>query len=190
MIMRRLIPLALACAPACVAPALGAQSILDIGARIAPQFHSYKIESPSNTTISEFAIPLFVVVPVSSRLSFDVGTSYARSRVEVQGAQKAVSEINGLTDTQVRGNLVLGSDFVVLTAGVNLPTGKSEVLANELQAANLIGSDFLAFPISNMGTGLGGTGGVAVARPVGDWNLGFGFSMRRSADYTPFSAAG
>ena len=36
---------------------------------------------------------------------------------------------------------------------------------DQLAAASLIGSDFLAFPISNMGTGFGGTGGVAVARP-------------------------
>jgi hypothetical protein len=41
-----------------------------------------------------------------------------------------------------------------------------------------------------MGTGLGGTGGVALARPAGDWNVGFGLSMRRSAQYDPFDAAG
>src|SRR6185436_4003236 len=110
--LRRFVPLALACA----APALGAQTIFDIGARIAPQFHSYKIDSPSNTTVSEFAVPLFVTFPVTSRFSFDVGTSYNSSRVEqTGGASKVVSEISGLTDTQIRANLVLGNDFVVLT---------------------------------------------------------------------------
>lgn len=179
--MRRLVPLALAC----VAPSLGAQSIFDIGARVAPQFHSYKIESPSNTTISEFAVPMFVVVPVAPRFSFDVGTSYAVSRVKVTG--RPDSEISGLTDTQLRGNLVLGNDFVIITAGVNLPTGQAGVKQEQLSAANLIGSDFLAFPISNMGTGLGGTGGIAVARPVGDWSLGFGLSMRKTTEYEPFN---
>src|SRR4051812_32767628 len=163
--MRRFIPLALAG----VAPTLSAQSIFDIGARVAPQFHSYKIEAPSNITVSEFAVPMFVAVPITSRFGFDVGTSYARARVEPTGG--TVSEISGLTDTQIRANLTLGSDFVVLTAGVNLPTGKREVALPQAAAASLIGSDFLSFPISQMGTGLGGTGGIAVARPIGEWNL-------------------
>ena len=56
---------------------------------------------------------------------------------------------------------------------MNLPTGKSTVATDQQRAAGLIGSDFLAFPISNMGTGFGGTGGVAMARPLGDdWNFG------------------
>jgi hypothetical protein len=41
-----------------------------------------------------------------------------------------------------------------------------------------------------MGTGLAVTGGVAVARPVGAWNLGAGGSVRRSAGYEPFSIPG
>jgi hypothetical protein len=173
------------------APALSAQSILDAGARVAPQYHQYTIESPSNTKISEFSLPLFVLVPLTRSLSVDVGSSYAQSRVEqTNDGKTTTSSISGLTDTQVRANLVLGNDFIVLTAGLNLPTGKSTVTSPQQLAASLIGSDFLAFPISNMGTGFGGTGGIAIARPVGDWNFGFGFSMRRSAQYDPFDAVG
>jgi hypothetical protein len=173
---------------AAFAPQAGAQ--LDIGARIAPQFYSYKIASPSSMTISEFAVPLFVQVPVTQRLSFDIGTSFAQARVQQTGTATAVSTISGLTDTQVRGNLSLGTDFVILTGGVNLPTGKSTVPVDQQRAAGLIGSDFLSFPISNMGTGFGGTGGIVVARPVGDWNVGVGLSVRHSAQYDPFDAVG
>ena len=168
--------------------AAGAQ--LDIRARIAPQFYSYKIASPSSMTISEFAVPLFVQVPVTQRLSFDIGTSFAQARVQQTGTATAVSTISGLTDTQIRGNLSLGTDFVILTGGVNLPTGKSTVPVDQQRAAGLIGSDFFSFPISNMGTGFGGTGGIVVARPVGDWNVGVGLSVRHSAQYDPFDAVG
>ncbi|HEX4684358.1 MAG TPA: hypothetical protein VH277_16690 [Gemmatimonadaceae bacterium] len=172
-------------------PAAGAQSVDEIGARIAPQYHSYDIQSPSNLKISEFSVPLFVLVPVSPVLSFDIGTSYARADVRQTAAgQVTRSSVSGLTDTQIRGNYTLGNDFVVLTAGVNLPTGKSTVTEQQRLAAGLIGSDFLSFPISNMGTGFGGTAGAAVARPLGDWNFGFGASMRRAASYDPFNAAG
>lgn len=169
------------------AAALQAQGV---SARIAPQFYSYRIDAPSNTTITELAVPLFVQVPVTERLSFDVGTSFTRARVEQTGGASATSTISGLTDTQIRGNLSLGTDFVILTAGVNLPTGRSTIAADQQRAAGLIGSDFLAFPISSMGTGFGGTGGVVVARPVGDWSVGVGLSLRHSARYDPFDAAG
>jgi hypothetical protein len=187
MMKRSLLPLAFACA----ASQLGAQSIFDAGARVAPQFHSYDIKAPSNTKISEFAVPMFVLIPITPSFSFDVGTSFARSEVQqTTNGTLATSTISGLTDTQIRANYTLGNDFIVLTAGVNVPTGQSTVKTNQLLAANLIGSDFLSFPISNMGTGFGGTGGIAFARPVGEWNVGFGLSMRRAAQYDPFDPGG
>jgi hypothetical protein len=185
--MRRLLSLGLIAA----ATSLPAQSIFDVGVRVAPQFHSYDIKSPSNTKISEFAVPMFVMLPITSSLNVDVGTSYARAQVDqTTNGQKTTSTISGLTDTQIRANYTLGSDMVVLTAGVNIPTGQSTVTAPQLLAAGLIGSDFLSFPISNMGTGFGGTGGVAFARPVGEWNVGLGLSMRRASEYEPFDAGG
>ncbi len=165
----------------------GAQSVFDGELRLAPQFLQYRLKDPAGETISQVAVPLFVSVPLSERLTIDVGTSYARSRVV---AGSTASEISGLTDTQVRGNLTLGSDFVVLTAGLNLPTGTSSVTLDQFAAAGLIGNDFLAFPISNMGTGLAVTGGIAVARAVGEWNLGIGGTLRRSSSYEPFDIPG
>jgi hypothetical protein len=182
--MRRFLPLALALT---AGPALGAQSIFDSELRLAPQFMQYQIKAPSSETISELAVPVFVTMPFGSQFTFDVGTSYSRAKV-TSGSAK--SEINGLTDTQIRGNYTIGTDFVVLTAGVNLPTGRSSVTADQQTAAGRIGSDFLAFPISNMGTGLAATAGIAVARPLGDWNLGFGGAVRHSASYDPFDAPG
>jgi hypothetical protein len=189
--MRRFIPLPLALALACSAAALPAQSILDFGARVAPQFVQYKIQSPTNTTVSEFASPLFVVVPMGSRLTVDVGSAFAWSRVEqTSGGKTTTSTISGPTDTQIRANYTMGTDFVVLTAGVNLPTGQSTVTADQVNAASLIGSNFLLFPIPSMGTGFGATGGVAVAQPLGEWNFGGGMSVRKSNEYSPFTAQG
>lgn len=168
---------------------VSAQSPFDIGARVAPQFYSYDLKSPANSKISEFTVPLYVLFPVTSHLSFDVGSSYTHAEVEnTSGTTKTTSSISGLTDTQVRANYTMGSDFVVLTAGANIPTGQSTVNAEQLAAASLIGNDFLAFPISNMGMGFGGTGGIAIARPAGEWNLGIGASARVSSSYSPFEA--
>ena len=187
MMRRRCVALAaLLFASVCASP-LRAQSVFDSELRLAPQFMRYRLAEPGDATISQLAIPLFVSVPMGERLTFDVGTSYASSRVVSGGT---ASEISGLTDTEVRGNLTLGSDLLVLTAGLNLPTGSSSVTPDQLAAAGLIGNDFLAFPISNMGTGLALTGGLALARPIGAWNVGIGGAVRRSTAYEPFDVPG
>jgi hypothetical protein len=179
------------CAVGAAAEPADAQWAFDPGGRLAPQFHSYTIGAPSSTKISELAIPIYAFVPITQSLSVDVGASYAAAHLEQTTSGKTLtSNISGLTDSQVRANYVLGTDFVVLTAGVNLPTGHAAVTQSQQPAAALMGSDFLALPISNMGTGFGATGGVAIARPLGDWNAGFAVSMRRSASYAPFDDAG
>ena len=173
-----------------LAAPLFAQSVYDSNLRSAPQFVQYQIKAPINETISEFALPIFVVIPVSSAFNFDVGTAYASARVKPNGTGVGqTSTVSGLTDTQIRANLSLGTDFVVLTAGLNIPTGKQTATQAEELAAFRVGNDFLAFPISSMGTGFGATAGVAVARPIGEWNLGFGGSLRQSASYEPFEAS-
>lgn len=189
--MRRFIPLALLLC----GNALPAQSFWDSSVRLAPQFHSYDIKSPFNQKISEVSFPVFVVVPLLPALTVDIGTAYAMATLErtSRDATGTVtttkSEMSGLTDTQLRANYTFGQDFVVLTAGVNAPTGSSTVDPEQLEAATLIGSDFLMFPVSGFGSGFGVTGGVAVAQPLGAWNFGFGASVRQSSEYEPFRDA-
>ncbi len=161
-----------------------AQSWLDSELRAAPQYLQYHFKDPASETVSQIAVPVFFTIPVNERFTVDIGTAFASSSVS---SPSGTSSITGLTDTQVRGNLALGTDFVVLTAGLNLPTGVSSVTLDQIRAAGLIANDFLVFPISSMGTGLAITAGAAVARPIGDWNLGFGAAVRRSAAYEPFN---
>jgi len=162
----------------------------DAGARISPQYISYSLGSPSNEKISELAIPLFAFMPVTRSLMLDIGTAFASATVTGTSAGQATqSKVSGLTDTQIRATANVGSDLVLLTAGVNLPTGRSTVTPAEQAAAGLIGNDFLVFPISSMGSGFGGTGGLAVAHPFGDWNLGAGFSVRHSMPFDPYQDA-
>lgn len=175
---------ALALAAALAAAPAAAQSIFMPAVRVGPQFVSYDVKDPVDKQISQFAMPFAVGFPFGSRVTVDIASAYAASQVKVGGK---TSEITGLTDTQIRGNLTLGSDNVVITAGLNLPTGNSTVnFATEFEAATQIGNDFLAFPVSNMGTGLGGTGGVALARNLGLWNVGGGVAFRYSGEYDAF----
>jgi hypothetical protein len=179
--MRRLVLPALL-----AATAAGAQSS---GARIGPQFYSYTLGEPSNVTITETAVPFFAFMPLSG-MTLDVGSAFALVNVKsTVGGQTRESKISGLTDTQIRATMNLGTDLVVLTAGLNLPTGKSTADTSEQMAAALIGNDFLVLPISSMGSGFGGTGGLALAKPVGNWNVGAGVSVRSGMPFDPYEDA-
>ena len=172
-----------------------AQSFWNSSVRLAPQYQSYDLKTPLNEKISAFSLPLFIVVPILPQLNVDVGTAFATTMLKRQtfdafgNPVTTESSMSGLTDTQIRANYALGQDFVVLTAGVNLPTGSATVDPEKVDAATRIGSDFLMFPISGFGSGLGFTGGVAVAKPMGSWNVGFGTSVRYSSEYEPYRDA-
>jgi hypothetical protein len=189
--MRRLLPIALLFA----ASALPAQGFFNSSVRLGPQFHSYDIKAPFNEKITEMAVPLVAIVPVLPALTVDVGTAFAmvkldHTTLDASGnATTTTSEKSGLTDTQIRANYSVIPDFLVVTAGVNIPTGSATVDATEMEVATRMGSDFLTFPISGFGSGLGFTGGVAVARPAGAWNFGFGASLRQGTEFEPFRDA-
>lgn len=161
--------------------------------RTGPQFVSYDIKA-TNQKISEFALPIFLVVPIPQlpALNVDIGTSYATvkaDRRDADGNLVATSSMSGLTDTQLRANYTFGDDFIVLTAGLNLPTGSATIDGPKLEAATRIGSDLLTFPVSGFGSGFGATQGIAIARPMGSWNMGFGASIRESGSFDAFKDA-
>jgi hypothetical protein len=160
-----------------------AQAVEDVAVRLGPTFQSVRIWAPVGERIDQWALPVAVSVPIGERLFVDVATAYASVEVSPLGRDGARSTVRGLTDTQLRARWTLGADAVILTAGVELPTGTSAIAEDEIAAAGRIGNDFLAFPISNMGSGLAATAGAAVARPLGAWNVGAGVSARYSGAY-------
>lgn len=165
-----------------------AQGLRDMAIIVAPHVTSYAIGSgATKRTISQTAIPIVFSLPFTERFTMDVSTAYAVSDV-IAGGQ-SVSSIKGPTDTQVRGNYAFADQTVILTVGLNLPTGQYTIPEGQTEAAGQIGNDFLNYPISSMGNGLAGTGGVAFARAIGDWNFGAGASMRKSTDFAAFSVA-
>ena len=186
--MTRLHLSAAAAALALLPAASHAQALLERSVRTGAQVTSYRVDAADERTITQLAFPIAVAVPLFDRLSIDVATAYARVTYDSASFR---GRIDGLTDTQLRASYTLGTDNVVFTMGLNLPTGQETVnFARQGAAAGQIGNDFLAFPVSNMGTGFAGTGGVAVARAAGSWNLGMGASFRRTVGFEPFDSIG
>lgn len=166
---------------------LQAQGLSSASFRVAPQFVTYTFDvAGSKSTISQFAVPIAFAVPIGSRFNFDVATAFASATLDVDGGGE--STISGLTDTQIRLNFTLPGDAIMITAGINAPTGQYKVEEDKLAAAGQIGNDFLAFPVSSFGNGFGGTGGIAIAKSLGTWNLGLGGSFRKSFEFDAFES--
>lgn len=143
-------------------------------------------EGASARTVEQLAIPLALVFPIHRRFTLDFTTAVAYTRV-VHG-DSTQSEIYGATDSQLRANINILMDRLVLTLGVNAPSGQYYVGDEQTEAASRIGNDFVFFPISSMGNGPAGTAGLAAAMQVLGVNLGLGGSLRKSMEFTPYGS--
>ena len=156
-------------------------------ATVGADVQSYTFGAGSVRSIRQVAFPLGVFVPLGRRFSIDIGTSYAWTRVELSDG--STPELGSFTDTQIRAAYLVGRDVAVLSLLVNIPTGAEQTTLGEFSAASAVSTNFLPFPVHTYGTGAAVTGGVAVARPIGAWNLGLAGSVRVNGPYQPFSDA-
>ncbi len=178
-------PLAVAAAVTLLSTALPAQGLGGAAVVTQPTFTSITFgDGAAKRSVSQFALPVVVIIPLGEKLNLDITTAFASSTVSANDS--TVSEIAGLTDLQVRANYRFREAYL-FTLGVNVPTGQYSVAAEQQEAAGQIGNDFLYYPISSMGNGFAFTGGVAYARPVGEWNVGVGGSVRKSTEFAAFA---
>jgi len=134
--------------------------------------------------VRQVAVPIAAIVPLGQRFSFDVGTWWATTNLERGGSSESFS---GFTDTQLRLAYVLGTDAVVASVMINLPTGKETTTLRKFNVSSSVSSNFLLFPVNSYGSGTSVTPGLAAATTVGDWNLGLAASVRWSDEYQPFN---
>lgn len=152
-----------------------------------PTASSYTFgEGSTERTVEQLAMPLALIFPIHRRFTMDFTTAVAYTRV-VHG-DSTHSEIYGATDSQLRANINILMDRLVLTLGVNAPSGQYYVDDEQAEAASRIGNDFVFFPISSMGNGPAGTAGLAAAAQLFGFNLGLGGSLRKSMEFTPYGS--
>lgn len=133
---------------------------------------------------TEFAIPVVYTVPFGSRLAIDVVTSPFISIKEDPGG--GTSEFHNISDTFVRSSFILGDNNALLTFGIGIPTGETNLDASEYTISGIAANRSLDNPVSNFGTGFSYNFGLAVAQEFGDWvvGVGGGYSLRQQYDAT------
>jgi hypothetical protein len=151
---------------------------------IAGSFKGYTFDAGLGPTAAELLIvPVALRIPFSETFQTDIMGAWAQGRVEREGA---TYQLDGIVDTQVKMSWT-AAPWMVLSLGVNAPTGNESHDTEEAVVAAVLATDLLGFRESTWGTGLAITSGIATARRMGQWGLGLGASYRMADGFEPAS---
>ena len=142
---------------------------------------------------TQWSIPLAVAVPIGSRWKIDLNGAYAHSEVSLAAADPVTGSdsytLSGLNDLRIRATGHIVGDNVLVTAGVNLPTGETEFDEEQLSALRVVSAPALSFQVPVLGSGGSGTLGLVLAKQLGQWAWEFGTSYEMRRQYTPIAVA-
>ncbi|MDF2773077.1 MAG: hypothetical protein K0S86_2572 [Geminicoccaceae bacterium] len=143
---------------------------------------------------SQLTLPISLSVPLGERWSVDLSGAYASGTVSLASADTALGvsryRVSGLTDLRLRATGRVVGDNVIVTLGVNLPTGKTSLDAEEFSAMRVLAAPAFGFQTPTLGLGAGGTAGVVVARQVAGWAWALGGSYELRNAYDPVTFVG
>ncbi len=145
-------------------------------------FQYWKIE---DAKILQFCLPLTLIYPVNERLQVNVFMAPAHSSIQ-NGSSMSLS---GLSDTRISGSYLFGSEKVLATFGVNLPSGKHALEVKETMVANTLSLRALDFQMPILGQGFEASLGVVGAQRFSGWVLGMGAGFLFRAPFAPIEHA-
>lgn len=144
------------------------------------------------TRITQLHVPVTVVTPIGGTWTLDATTVYGTGSVTLEGAaagtNRTTATLSGVSDVRLRATGRLLDESLLLTAGANLPTGRTKLDAEELTAVRAIAAPALGLMAPPVGQGPSGTLGVLLARPVGAWAVAGGVSYELRGEFAPVAA--
>ena len=143
------------------------------------------------TRMTQLSVPITAVTPLGGTWTLDATTVYGTGSVTAEGARDArrtTSTISGLSDVRLRATGRLFDEALLLTAGANLPTGRTELDAEQLTALRALAAPAFALMAPPVGQGPSGTLGVLLAREAGGWALAGGVAYEIRGQFAPVAA--
>lgn len=127
-------------------------------------------------TVSQISSPTAIKLPLSSNIALDVAGSFIMSSV-------GDSNLTGLTDARARAVAMLFGDTVMLSAGVNVPNGKSDLDIEQTGVAAILSGKALGFKYNKLGEGLDINVGGGLAHAFGAVAFGAGAGYIIKGEY-------
>lgn len=138
-------------------------------------------------SISQFSVPISLAVPLGSQWTVDLQSVYSTVRLGFDprtGARQNLT-LSGISDVRVRATGRLLNDGLVFTAGVNAPTGQTELSVDNLTVLRASAAPALGLSAPPVGGGPAGTVGLVAARKIGAWAVAVGGSYEIRGTYQP-----
>ena len=104
-----------------------------------------------------------------------------------EGDDMRVVTLYGPTDLKLRFTGPVVGENLLLTVGINLPTGKVGLNSDETIALQALGAPALQMPVGAFGTGAGATVGAVRAFDGEDWAVALGASVEQRTEYSPLA---
>lgn len=149
-------------------------------------FETYSFGEAERVDIESLRLlsaPFAAAVALSPRVELQVAGAWARGEIVRPGGEEA--SISGLTDTEIRLTATVGRDALRITGIAQLPTGVSELTAEEADAAGNFAADVLPFRVTNWGAGGGFGVSTALARPLGAVAVGLSAGYVVAREFEP-----
>jgi len=144
-------------------------------------------------TAAAWSVPISASVALGERWTVDVSTAYSNGTVKLRAPDPALGRddyaLSGMTDVRTRLTGRVAGDNVIVTLGANLPSGTTSLDAEQFAALRVLSSPALGMQTPALGTGLGATAGVVLARQIAAWAWAFGASYELRRTYNPVSFA-
>lgn len=142
---------------------------------------------PSATQIT---LPIAASSPIAEGWRLDVTALYGSGQVSYRAPSGTTQRaaLGGVSDVRVRATGRLLRDNVVLTIGLNAPSGRTALDGEQFSALRVLSAPALGMASAPVGAGLSGTMGVVVAQQLGAWAVAYGTSYEARGRYQPVAA--
>jgi len=141
--------------------------------------------SPAISDATQMSVPFTLSVPLGVRASLTASGAYVRTELTASDASSPIESVTGLTDTELRLQVELVPDHLLLIATGAAPTGQESVDARQTGVLTLLVRDVLGFSTRTLGSGGNYGGGLAAAFQAGSMAFGFAGAYTQFRTFEP-----
>lgn len=145
-------------------------------------------DTGQKTSLGQFWVPLSGFVALKENLEARYYLAVSTNSFQTGSIE---TSLKGLGDTRFEITKSFAENRFFISAGVNLPTGKTKLAFSSGRAIiELLSESFLVYPMRRFGEGLGFNGTAGLAQSWGSTVAGLGISYDIIGEYTPYQNFG
>ncbi len=157
-----------------------------------PQASFSGLDSTHIKSVRQFTLPITAAMPLGDRWRVDLTTLYSTGSVTytdpAASGRTRTATLSGLSDIRLRATGRVLRDGLIVTVGLNAPTGRTSLSLAEFSALRILSAPALGLGSAPVGSGPSGTVGFVVPKSLGDWAMAVGASYEYRGRYQPIAA--